>query len=83
MVRYKKGRNLEYDRKKVYDIHTPEKVGLPAPNISTKYIFATVDDFFVYPNKLNHFAAYFSNTFQHGGISMEEMIVPFITLTGK
>lgn len=82
-VRYKKGRNLEYDRKKVYDIHAPEKVGLPSPNISTKYIFATADDFFVYPNNLNHFAAYFNNTFQHGGISMEEMIVPFITLTGR
>ncbi|WP_029902987.1 PglZ domain-containing protein [Prevotella sp. 10(H)] len=82
-IRYKLGRNLEYDRKKVYDIHSPEKVGLPAPNISTKYIFATGEDFFAYPNNYNHYVSYYTETFQHGGISMEEMIVPVITLTGK
>lgn len=82
-IRYKLGRNLEYDRKKVYDIHTPEKVGLPTPNISTKYIFALGNDFFTYPNNYNHYASYYTDTFQHGGISMEEMIVPFITMTGK
>lgn len=82
-IRYKFGRNLEYDRKKVYDIHSPEKAGLPSPNISTKYIFATGDDFFAYPNNYNHYVSYYTDTFQHGGISMEEMIVPIITLTGK
>ncbi|SBV99708.1 PglZ domain-containing protein [uncultured Dysgonomonas sp.] len=82
-IRYKFGRNLEYDRKKVYDIHSPEKAGLPSPNISTKYIFATGDDFFAYPNNYNHYVSYYTDTFQHGGISMEEMIVPVITLTGK
>ncbi len=83
-IRYKAGRNLEYDRKKVYDIHSPEKIGLPAPNISTKYIFASSEDFFAYPNNYNHYVSYYTDTFQHGGgISMEEMIVPFITLTGK
>lgn len=82
-IRYKTGRNLEYDRKKVYDIHTPERVGLPTPHISTKYIFATGSDFFAYPNNYNHYVSYYNNTFQHGGISMEEMIVPLITLTGK
>ncbi|GAB6119275.1 T9SS response regulator signal transducer PorX [Dysgonomonas termitidis] len=82
-IRYKFGRNLEYDRKKVYDIHSPEKAGLPSPNISTKYIFATGDDFFAYPNNYNYYVSYYTGTFQHGGISMEEMIVPVITLTGK
>ncbi|MFV0418048.1 MAG: PglZ domain-containing protein [Dysgonomonas sp.] len=82
-IRYKLGRNLEYDRKKVYDILNPEKVGLPTPNISTRYIFALGNDFFAYPNNYNYYVSYYTDTFQHGGISMEEMIVPLITLTGK
>lgn len=82
-IRYKTSRNLEYDRKKVYDIHSPEKAGLPTPHISTKYIFATGDDFFAYPNNYNYYVSYYTDTFQHGGISMEEMIVPIITLSAK
>ncbi len=82
-IRYKVGKNINYDRKKVYDIHSPEKIGLPTPHMNTKYIFAANDDFFAYPNNYNHYVSYYTNTFQHGGISMEEMIVPIITLTGK
>ncbi|WP_436414475.1 PglZ domain-containing protein [Petrimonas sp.] len=82
-LRYKMGRNLSYDPKKVFDITQPENVGLPSPNISTRYIFALGNDFFVYPNNQNHFVQYYENTFQHGGISMEEMIVPLITLQAK
>ncbi len=82
-LRYKMGRNLSYDPKKVFDITQPENVGLPSPNISTRYVFALGNDFFVYPNNQNHFVQYYENTFQHGGISMEEMIVPLITLQAK
>ncbi len=81
--RYKVGRHLSYDSKKVFDITEPEQAGLPSPNLSTRYIFALNDSFFIYPNNFNHYASFYENSFQHGGISMEEMIVPLIQLEAK
>ncbi len=82
-LRYKHGRNLSYKKNEVFEIINPEKVGLPVSNISSSYIFCTNDDFFAYPNNYNHYVKYYKNTFQHGGISLEEMMLPFITLVPK
>ena len=82
-LRYKLGKNLNYDAKNLFVIKKPEEAQLPAPNLSTSYIFATGDAFFAYPNNYNYYVSYYRNTFQHGGISMEEMLVPFVTLRMK
>lgn len=79
-LRYKVGKNLGYDPKRVFDIIRPENAGLPSPNMSTRYIFAVNDDFFVYPNNYNHYQSYYEDSFQHGGVSMEEMMIPVVFL---
>lgn len=82
-LRYKVGKNLNYNPKEVFDVRDPAKVGLPSPNLSSKYIFALKSDFFAYPNNYNYYVSYYKDTFQHGGVSMEEMLVPFIILDPK
>jgi len=82
-LRYKLGRNLACESRDVFTVKDPKSVFLPSPNISTSYVFATGNTFLAYPNNYNYYAAYYRNTFQHGGISMEEMIIPLVTLKGK
>jgi hypothetical protein len=67
----------------VFELKNPKAVFLPAPNISTTYIFAQNEDFFAYPNNYNYYVGYYKDTFQHGGISMEEMLVPLVTMQSK
>jgi hypothetical protein len=80
-LRYKQGRNLNYNQKEVYDVVQPEKIHLPRTNMTSSYIFAFNNDFLVYPNNYNHFVNLYRNTFQHGGISMEEMLIPLSILS--
>ena len=82
-LRYKVGKNMSYNSKQVYEIKNPNRFGLPSPNVSSTYIFATNRDFLAYPNNYNYYVGYYKDTFQHGGISMEEMMIPFITLSKK
>lgn len=82
-LRYKHGRNLNYDAKDVLAFRDPKEAGLPMPNVNSSFIFAKEDLFLCYPNNYNHFVNYYRNTFQHGGISLEEMIIPIVRMTSK
>lgn len=82
-LRYKQGRNLSYNKKEVFEITNPSEARLPAGNVSSTFIFAMGNDFMAYPNNFNYYANYYKNSFQHGGISLEEMMIPIATLTPK
>ncbi len=82
-LRYKTGRSLTYEDKEVLAAKNPKNIYLPSINVSSSYIFAKNDLFFAYPNNYNHYVGYYRNTYQHGGISLEEMIIPFVVLEPK
>lgn len=82
-LRYKTGRSLTFEDKDVYYVKDPKKIGLPAINMSSSYIFAKNDLFLAYVNNYNHYVGYYKNSYQHGGISLEEVIVPFLVLNPR
>ncbi len=82
-LRYKQGKNLAYKAKDVFEAKKPEEFMLPKPNVSTSYVFATNEDFLAYPNNYNHYVSYYKDTFQHGGVSLEEMLIPYVILSPK
>lgn len=82
-LRYKNGKALQFEKKDVFEIKNPADAHLPRMNVSSSYIFAKENKFFAYPNNYNYYVSFYRNTFQHGGISMEEMMIPLITLTSK
>ncbi|HLO82239.1 MAG TPA: response regulator [Chitinophagaceae bacterium] len=82
-LRYKHGRNLNYEQRDVFAVREPKEAGLPSPTVNSSFIFAKEDGYLCYPNNYNHYVQYYRNTFQHGGISMEEMIIPIIRMSSK
>ncbi len=82
-IRYKTGKNLQYEDKDVFVAKVPEEIGLPKSRLTSTYIFAKENKYLVYPNNYNHFVNFYKNTFQHGGISLEEMIIPVVRLSKK
>lgn len=82
-LRYKHGRNLNYEAREVLAFRDPKEAGLPVPSVNSSFIFAREDQFLCYPNNYNYYVNYYRNTFQHGGVSLEEMIIPVIKMTTK
>ena len=82
-LRYKQGKNMNYEKKEVFEVKNPIDAFLPRQNLSQVFVFAKQDKFFAYPNNFNHYVTYYKNTLQHGGISLEEMVVPFATLISR
>ena len=82
-LRYKQGRLLDYNPRDVFEVKDPAKLFLPRRHVTSPYIFCRENDFFAYPNNYNEYVKYYMNTFQHGGVSMEECLVPFIIMKPK
>lgn len=82
-LRYKVGTGMSYKDKEVMAVANPEEAFLPKSGFSSEFVFVGSDDFFVYPNNYNHYVKYYNNTFQHGGISLEEILIPFVELEPK
>ena len=82
-IRYKTGRRLKSDDKNVYMENQPNKIGLPSINLSSSYVFAKSNQYLIYPSNYNHFVKYYKNTYQHGGISLQEMLIPFSFFSPK
>lgn len=82
-LRYKTGKSLAFEKREVFEVKNPHDAFLPKQHVSSCYVFAKEDRFFAYPNNYNHYVSYYRNTFQHGGVSMEEMIIPYIVLNPK
>jgi len=82
-LRYKTGRSLSYQEKDVFAVRNPKDIFLPTIAMDSAYVFAKEDLFFAYPNNYNHFVNYYKNTYQHGGISLEEMIIPCVVYNPK
>ena len=82
-LRYKQGKNLSFDAKQVMAVKNPENLFLPKVNVSQTFVFAREDQFFAYPNNYNHYVKYYKDTFQHGGISLEEMVIPLVHLSPR
>ena len=82
-LRFKTGNGMSYQNKHSLVVKNPDSIGLPKNHIADQYIFALNDLFYVYPNRFNHFVQYYRNTYQHGGVSLEELIIPYAVLNGK
>jgi len=82
-LRYKNGRSLNYNKNEVFEVKNPAEAFLPRTNVSSAYLVCRSDDFFAYTNNYNHYVSYYRDTIQHGGISMEELMIPFIFMKAK